>query len=56
MLNRLFYGEQFLGEVLSNHSMSIDELIEMKNIDINEINEDGNEIYPDFDNFKIVVE
>jgi hypothetical protein len=41
----LFYEEQSLGTVTTNHSISIDEAIELLSVDIDE--------YEDFDGFRL---
>lgn len=52
---KLFYGETLLGTVTANHSMSVEDCINSLEIDIYAVDEEGNELYPDYEMFRIEV-
>lgn len=49
---KLYYEDKLMGEVLTNHSMSIEDAAEILDIDLNEVNDNGELIY-DYDLFRM---
>ena len=49
---RLLYNGEIVGTITTNHSMSVDDAIQLLEIDINATN-NGDEVYPDFDLFEM---
>lgn len=51
---KLYYKNESLGNITTNHSLTIDEAIKLRGIDVNAVDEHGDELYPDFEEFKLI--
>jgi hypothetical protein len=50
----LYHGDEYLGEIITNQSLSVEDACELLNIDINEMDEYGNESVWDYELFRLV--